>query len=408
VELTFWHHFTGDPGDVMAGVIQGWNAAQPDIQVEINVVPFSADAAYAEKMTAAAAAGTPPDIFLDPAGSWAYGLDLAIALNDYMERDGITMDDYYPGAVERTIWHGDYYGIPFNMDTRGLWWNKDLFEQAGLDPEKPPKTWDELYAACEKLNKTSDDPAEEVMGFLPRYDQAMYYSFIYQNGGRVQSLEMECKPPELLFDSENGKQALEFMKRLVDLNGGYENQEAFNSSFTGAANDAFYMGQLAMMYTGPWRLPDIRKYVPEMNWGLDIEPIGPMADGPTTLVGGFEVSIPKLSKSYDAAWELLKLLGTLDVQIPMSKAAGNTPGHKVPDDDPYLTQDDKVAFFVKAGEWGASFPEAPWSFPLFFAVGQDAVDEVFTEVKTVDEALADARVKVQAEINRWYEQHPCP
>jgi multiple sugar transport system substrate-binding protein len=406
VQLTFWHHFTGEPGDVMAGIIDTWNKDHPEVQVRIDVVPFDASAAYSEKMTAAAAAGAPPDVFLDPSGAWAVGLDLAIVLDPYMDRDGITLDDYYPGAVERVMWEGQTYGIPFNMDTRGLWWNKQLFTDAGLDPEVPPKTWDELYDYCTKINNKNDQGDLEVIGFLPRFDQAMYYSFIYQNGGRVQTFEKEHRPPTLLFDSQAGKEALAFMKKLVDLNGGFENQEAFVSSFTGAANDPFYMGQLAMMISGPWRLPDIRKYVPDMEWGLAPEPIGPSADGPCTLVGGFEVSIPKLSKSYDGAWEIVKLLGTLDTQIPMSKAAGNTPGHRVPDGHPYLAEDEAAAFFVKAGEWGASFPEAPWSFPLFFAVGQDAVDEVFTNAKTVDQALADARVKVQAEIDRWFENNP--
>jgi multiple sugar transport system substrate-binding protein len=408
VNLTFWHHFTDVPAEKMAGLIDGWNKEHPEIQVKIEVVPFDASAAYSEKMTAAAAAGAPPDLFLDPAGSWAYGLDLAIVLDDYMKRDGITLDDYYPGAVERVMWHGEAYGIPFNMDTRGLWWNKQMFEDAGLDPEAPPTTGDQMYAYCEKINKKNAAGETEVVGFMPRYDQAMFYSFIYQNGERVQSMQKECKPPTLTFDSPKGKEALAYMKKLVDLNGGFENQEAFSSSFTGAANDAFYMSQLAMMISGPWRLPDIRKYVPDMKWGLTSEPLGPSANGvKCTLVGGFEVSIPKLSIDYNAAWEIVKLLGQLDNQIVMSKAAGNTPGHKVPDGDPYLAEDAQAAFFVKAGEWGASFPEAPWSFPLFFAVGQDACDEVFPNAKSVDQALADARVKVQAEIDRWYENHPC-
>jgi len=210
----------------------------------------------------------------------------------------------------------------------------------------------------------------------------------------------------LLFDSPEAKEALAFMKKLTDLNGGIDNTNAFLSSFTGGANDAFYMEQLAMMISGPWRLPEIRKFKPDMDWGLDIEPLGPSAKGPCTLVGGFEVSIPKLSKSHEAAWEFVKYLGSLDIQIPMSKAAGNTPGHKVPDGHEYLQEDEAVAFFVKAGEWGASFPEAPWSFPLFFAVAQDAVQEVYAGDKTTDQALADARVKVQAEIDRWFANHP--
>ena len=407
VTLTFWHHFSGPQGDEMAKIVDEWNKSHPDIQVKINVVPFAPTAEYSQKMTAAAASGQPPDVFLNPAGAWAVGLDLAIPLDDYMKRDGISLDDYYPGAVQRVIWLGKAYGIPFNMDTRALWWNKKLFREAGLDPEKPPTTWAELEEYSKKLVKKDDKGNVDVMGFMPAFDEAYVYGFIYQNGGLVQTFENTCRPPTLMFDSPEGKEALAFMKRLVDINGGPDQQNAFLSSFTGGANDPFYTGKLAMMYTGPWRLPDIRKYAPDLEFGLAPEPLGPKAKGKATLVGGFEVSIPKLSKNYDAAWEFVKYLGQLDIQIRMSKVAGNTPGHKVPPDHPYLKEDPAVAYFVTAGDWGISFPEGPWSFPLFFALAQDAVQEVFTNVKTVDQAYADARVKVQAEIDRWFTNHPC-
>ncbi|MCC7353630.1 MAG: extracellular solute-binding protein [Anaerolineae bacterium] len=407
VTLTFWHHFAGPQGEEMEKIVNEWNKAHPEIQVKINVVPFSASAEYSEKMTAAAASGQPPDVFLNPAGAWAVGLDLAIPLDDYMKRDKVTLDDYYPGAVQRVMWLGKAYGIPFNMDTRAIWWNKQLFKEAGLDPEKPPKTWAELEDYCKKLVKKDAKGNADVVCLVPAFDQAFFYGFIIQNGGIVQTQPNSCTKPELKFDSPEAKEALAFMKRLADINGGADQQNAFLSSFTGGANDAFYMGKMAMMISGPWRLPDVRKFVPDLEFGLAPEPLGPKNKGNATLVGGFEVSIPKLSKNYDAAWEFVKYLGGLEVQIRMSKVAGNTPGHKVPANHPYLQEDKEAAFFVKAGDWSISFPEAPWSFPLFFAVAQDAVQEVLTGAKDVDKALADARVKVQEEIDRWFTNHPC-
>ena len=72
----------------------------------------------------------------------------------------IKKEDIFPGPLSSVTWDGKIYGIPRGANTIALYYNADMFKAKGLDPDNPPKTWDELYAAAKKLN----DPAKNIYG----------------------------------------------------------------------------------------------------------------------------------------------------------------------------------------------------------------------------------------------------
>ena len=94
----------------------------------------------------------------------------------------LTAPRFWPFAWEQTLYEGDTYGIPFETDVRVLFYNKNLFKQAGLDPNDPPKTWDELRAYADKLDVKNDDGTYERMAFYPLFGNAGPEVWGYTNG----------------------------------------------------------------------------------------------------------------------------------------------------------------------------------------------------------------------------------
>lgn len=110
-------------------------------------------------MKSAQAAGTMPDVYTDPS-TMDEGARLGqfLALDDLLDAE--QLENLTDQAKELVTVDGKVYGYPLLLEPQSaLFWNKDMFEAAGLDPEKPPTSWDELYATCEKLLPTLPDGA---------------------------------------------------------------------------------------------------------------------------------------------------------------------------------------------------------------------------------------------------------
>src|SRR5690606_26029408 len=80
-----------------------------------------------------------------------------MSLQEWADRDNVTRDQYYDWAWDQTLYEGETYGIPQETDVRVLFYNKQHFIEAGLDPEDPPETWDELWEYADKLDIVEED-----------------------------------------------------------------------------------------------------------------------------------------------------------------------------------------------------------------------------------------------------------
>ena len=132
VTLTFWHGYTDVEADALNGLLDEWNADHPDIQVKTLFV--NNDKAL-QKLTVALQGGEPPDI------TYQYGSSLAqvaaapglVDLTDWVQTPGVDWEDFIPGAREAATVEGKVLGIPALVDNLALVYNKDLFDQAGLE-----------------------------------------------------------------------------------------------------------------------------------------------------------------------------------------------------------------------------------------------------------------------------------
>ena len=163
-EITFWNGFTGSDGEVLAQIVNDFNATNDKgIKVTMDVIPW---ANFHEKLPTAIATGTAPELVLmgNDAMMPYISTDSLLSLDDFFTATGMDRAEFPDSVLDMFNVNGTQYMMPMQVNTLYLYWNKTLFREAGLDPETPPTTWDELYAMAKKLT----NPGKNIYGLLCR------------------------------------------------------------------------------------------------------------------------------------------------------------------------------------------------------------------------------------------------
>ena len=293
--------------DAQQQSIVGFEKANPDITVKVTVFPY---AEYQNKLLIAVQGGKPPDIStLDQIwmAQWAAS-NAIIPLDDYIKSSGLTRDMFFPGAWDSNVWQAKTWGIPMNNDVwEELYYNKDMFKAAGLDPNKPPATWDELLAAAEKLNKAPQQYGISIMGGNGEWMACIMDSFIFSNGGSV----FDQTGTKAAINSPESVAALDYLKKL----------SAFAPPGTAGRAESdgiasFTSGQSAMVLAGSWQ-QDTFKTQAKFDWGTAMVP-APAGKTFHGTLGGWNLAIYSASKNKDAAWKYVEWLTHKDVQITVN------------------------------------------------------------------------------------------
>ena len=263
---------------------------------------------FQNKLLAAAAANTPPDVT-------TVELNISPLLNVQHVYDDISKEygqlkskDQLPPAMVRYGNHeGKIYQVPFWVDASGLFWNKNLFKGAGLDPEKPPKTWDEMTATALKVNRQPD-----ISGVTIPYNGSatwMFMPWVYANGGKLLSDDGK----KSVVNSEEGAGAFTLWNDLAQKRQvtpeGFRNRTTFNAS------DVFIQGKLAMYHAGVAFLNQLKKDAPDLSFGTAVLPVGPRGKKTGCSPGGDTMGIPKGGKNRADAWRFLEWLLSSEVQV---------------------------------------------------------------------------------------------
>ncbi|SFQ19461.1 ABC transporter substrate-binding protein [Caldicoprobacter faecalis] len=315
-KIVFWHNWaTGPSGESIKKSVEEFNKSQDDIIVEPLFVATDAGDSITSKLLTAVAAGNPPDVMLASRYGIAEYMDAVTILNDLAERDNINADMFYEWAWEEATYDGQLLGLPYDGTARALFYNKDHFKEAGLDPEKPPLTISELEEYAKKLTIRENGKITRF-GFIPWYGEGWLYTWGWAFGGEF-------------YDKETGKvtanhpkivEALTWMTSFAE-QFGIENVTNFTSSAGSAAMNPFISGQLSMMVTGNWMIAQIEQYNPDLNYGISYIPT-PDGKNFTTYVGGRALIIPKGVKNLEEAWTFVKWMCTSEEAQSLKKMTG--------------------------------------------------------------------------------------
>lgn len=392
ISVTFWHDWTGDGGEAVFEVVDAFNKSRTDIVVSATVTPD-----LGTKLLASIAGKVPPGVVLFDrymTGQYA-SRDALIPLEPYIVRDKMDPGAFFEACWNETVYAGKVYSIPFETNSRVLMYNKRLFKEAGLDPLKPPETWDDLVRYSQALTKRDDKGRLTQVGFVPIWNGVSLVHYLWQSGGDV----FNSDATKVAFSGAEGVKALEWVVSQVKYYG-YSNLVSFASGFGSHMTDPFYLGKVAMKSDGCWMLSDMRRYAPELVAGdLGLAPL-PKGAQRATIAGGFSLVIPRGAANTDAVWEFIKFAVSKDAQVLFSRRVGTIPALKAAAFDPRVSGDPLLKPFIDAMVHARYRPVHP-AFPEVESYIYQAMDKAVNGEMSPKAALDWAADRAQRVLDRY-------
>jgi multiple sugar transport system substrate-binding protein len=302
VRVTTW-----DSGDGLApwnNAIAAFQKAYPDITIKFEPVPQD----YGTKLLANMAAGTAADVYQVGDGDVAKFVDQGIVepLDSYISGpDGFDLNTtFFPAVAAFGQVGGKTYLLTKDYSPLVLYYNKDMFDSAGVAYPTADWTWDDLLSAAQKLTTSDHWGIQLPDGWGDWLWDRGIVPIIAQNGGRL--ISEDGKSAEGYVNSEATVQAVQW---YVDLFLKYKvaPTKADVDSFSGA--DLFTSGKVAMLWTGRWPLAGY-KAIDGFHFGTMGLPAGPAGKANTLCWAGFAIN--SSSQNKDAAWTFLKYIATGD------------------------------------------------------------------------------------------------
>ncbi len=330
VEITMWGSWGGDQVAQLEEQIANFNNSQDKI-----IVTYAVQDSLEQKLLTAIASNEVPDIVLwDRFNTSVYAPKGALSpLDELVERDGVDLTKFYEPAVDELTSNDALYGIPLTVDARILFYNKDMFAEANIDPNSI-QTWEDLRQAAIKLTKREN--GNLVQSGFSLKDVGLFNNWIVQAGGKM--IETGTNPPTVAFNTQAGLDVLAYWNQLLNEDKVYD--LGFEDGYGG---DGFKAGKVAITYNGPWMLESYKDA--GLNFGV-IQPV----EGPTgirsAMMGGFGLAIPNKAKHMEEAWTFIKWWTTQPENgVEFAKISGNLPANKDAAADSYFMDDEILKVF---------------------------------------------------------------
>lgn len=392
VVLHFWA--MGREGEVVRELLPAFERAHPEIRVEIQQSPWLS---AQEKLLTAFAGDVTPDL-CQLGNTWvpqfaALGalapLDARVAASKSIARS-----DYFDGIWESNRIGPTLYGLPWYVDTRVLYYRKDLLAQAGFD--KPPRTWNEwnqMLAALKQRAPQNFGVLLPLNEFEPLLMLALQQKEeLLRDGGRYGNFR-----------------SAEFRRTLTYYVEMFRNQWAPKVSNTQISNvwDEFGKGYFSFYISGPWNIAEFKKRLPpELAQSWSTAPLpGPNGPG-ASIAGGSSLVVFKASRHQKEAWQLIEYLSQPEVQRRFYELTGNLPPRRSGWEGTALAVDPHAAAFRDQLERAKSPPKVPeWE-----RIGTElrlVTESLVAGEITVDQAATELDVRTDRilEKRRWMLQH---
>lgn len=324
--IRFWA--MGREAEVVAELIAEFERDNPGIRVDIQNIPWTA--AHEKLLTAFAADGLPDVCQLG--NTWIpefAALDTLEPLQSYVDASQLVDEsDYFPGIWDTNVIDDELFGVPWYVDTRLLFYRKDILAQAGVDA--PPTTWAEWEAAMAAIKREVGPKRYAILLPVNEFEQQL-------------SLTLQQDDP-LLRDGENygNFRSAGFRKALAFYSNIFEQGWAPLMSETQISNvwDEFFNGFYAFYLSGPWNIREFRKRAPPGladQWGTMALP-GPHGPG-AGIAGGTSLVLFKSSPRKNEGWKLIEFLSRPDIQQRFHAVIGNLPPRRSTWQHPELASD---------------------------------------------------------------------
>ena len=327
--VRFWQPFGGEHGKAMHEIVAEFNRTHPTIHVEISFAANNLSAS--QKLFLAIAGGEAPDVTMvdgQQLAEWAARGALT-DITSQVERAGLTGDDFFLPRWNESVFRNRVYALPWGADPNfAFCWNKKAFREAGLDPERPPRTIAELDEYNQKLTRFDANGRLIQIGLLPwpyGVDNAMF-TWGYAFGGEFYRPSADAlSPGQVTANDPHNVAALRWLRSFGQK---YDVRKlnAFQSSFVGLANDPFRLGSQTMCLLHVPQVQDIKRYAPTLEYGIGLIPAPPDGEYPNGWVGGWSMAVPRGALASDEAFEFMRWMCTSpEGTMKLGKEMGQFP-----------------------------------------------------------------------------------
>lgn len=390
-EITFWNGFTGPDGIVMLGMIDKFNALNPDVHVTMQRIPW---ATYYNKLTVAGSDGRGPAVFIIHAdGLLRYRRAgfMADAGPIFEGPDAVDPKDYDPFVLKQVTYKGKLLGCPLDLHPNGMFLDADMLKAAGIvDAEgnaKPPKTKDEFIAAMKAMMK--EKGADKLWGYSFTDPGSNFRSLMAQFDGQF----LDSKGNAALNSPQN-LQALTFMDELTK-------QKLVPPPTNGLGWLGYRQQKVGMVWDGVFMLGDLKRVNTFKYLGAMIPTIG---NHPGTTVNSHVMCLRTglNDKEHDAAVRFIKYISKHSIEWA---DAGQIPARLSIRNDPLFATMQVQHAFAEQVPYMQYPPHSPVNVEIVTAIGF-AVDQVVRQLKTPKDALDAAQKTAQEAIDRDRQDHP--
>jgi multiple sugar transport system substrate-binding protein len=382
----------------------------PNIEVDINNLDYNQ---MLDKVRTAALGGAAPAVAKMPI---LWGVEFAAKgqLQEFGPEDvGYKVDDFWPGAIKSVTWDSKIYGVPTNNETMALIWNAAIFKEAGLDPEKPPATWDDLVTYSKQIK---DKTGKDGFGLVARVNAGntpfrfMPDMWAY-GGGALDEAEPNPTYKKIYANNDGSKAALQTYYDMYVRDQSVPKSALTNTQTENA--DPYIAGQLAMVISHPSEYGkmldlaakatgDDKKIADEVvaNIRYGLIPAGPVRRA--VVFGGSNVHVFKddiVSGDHDpdSAKALIAFSTGPEWSTKLAWNSSN-PGHRDGFKTTWMKERlDQIKFLdvtTSMLPYGIPFPVIPESTEIMNITIPDMIQNALTKKMSVSDACDDAAKKI--------------
>jgi multiple sugar transport system substrate-binding protein len=374
---------------------QDFNCAHPDIAVNITVYPNVGDDSQG-KLLAAVAGHKSPDLVLsydDVLANWAAKGEIQ-PLDSQANAVGVKPSDFVQYAWQSVHWQGQIYGIPADWDPDTLlWYNKNVFKEAGLNPNNPPTTWEELMSDASKIDSIANGKIKRV-GLVPW--QGWLYNYVEY--GHLYNADLQDGSSKgVKLNTPGMQQSLSWERSFAQKFGGASNVNSYTNvqNASGVVTDPLTSGRVGMEFTGDWELEHQAVLGASKFRNLVGVTSVPTPPGGQNYMShsGWAFMIPKGSKNADATMQFVKWIMQDDNFVKyLGSPLGWMPAKLTTRQNSYYQSDPFwQAIFAANQKNGENY----WLLPSpvlaqYYSALGNAESEVINLKKTPQQALVEA------------------
>jgi multiple sugar transport system substrate-binding protein len=334
--VTIQYSIWGDPQEItnQTAIANAFHTANPAITVDVSVADWDA---YWDKLQTGLAGGAAPDVFAmdGPLFPDYQARDVLLDLKPYIDKEGYDLTQLADaGVADFTTASGGQFGLPRDLNVIALYYNKAMFDAAGVP--YPDETWDwqKLTDVAKQLTKTANGKTDQWGFYTETTDMENFWlSAVWQNGGDV--LAPDGKSTVL--DTDQAAGGIQFLQDLI-----WKDKVMPDPAVSAETGDAFEQGKAAMTANGSWLVPTFQ--AAKLDFGIAPLPQG--VAGRFTSVNPTGAVVYKGTKAPDAAWEFVKYLASPAAQEQLMQLKASLPVSKEVLAGPYATSFEGAKVFA--------------------------------------------------------------